>query len=118
MGYPGPEAERELIRQGLLDSAADVIPAAALADVVSAQDAADRVRVDETIVSWIQRLAAATRERKGVALGVSPRGAVHLLRAARAAAIIEGRDYLVPDDVKALAISSLAHHCRSARFQD
>ena len=109
MGYPDPAAERALIRAGSLDAAADVTAAGTIADIVSAQDAVERVKVDDAIVDWIQALVAATRGRKGVALGVSPRGSVHLLRAARAAAIVGGRDYVVPDDVKMLAVAVLAH---------
>lgn len=109
MGYPDPAAERELIRRGSLDAAADVPLAGAIADVVAAQDAAERVRADESIVEFVHAIVAKTRTRKGVALGVSPRGSVHLLRAARAAALVEGRDYVVPDDVKGLAVAVLAH---------
>ena len=109
MGYPDPAAERDLIRAGSLDAAAEVKPAGTIADVIAAQDAVEAVKVDDSIVDWIQRLVAATRGRKGVALGVSPRGSVHLLRAARAAAVIGGRDFVVPDDVKGLAVAVLAH---------
>jgi MoxR-like ATPase len=109
MGYPDPNAERELIKKGALDAAAEVTVAGEMADVVAAQDAAEKARVDDAIVSWIQTIAAATRNRKGVALGVSPRGSVSLLRAARAAAVVAGRDFVVPDDVKALAVPVLSH---------
>jgi MoxR-like ATPase len=109
MGYPDPAAERDLIRAGSLDSAAEVKVAGTIADLIAAQDAVDSVKVDDAIVDWIQKLVAATRGRKGVALGVSPRGSVHLLRAARAAAVAGGRDYVVPDDVKGLAVPVLAH---------
>ena len=109
MGYPDAAAEKELIRSGALDAAAEVPAAGAMADVVGAQDAAERVRVDESLVGWIQAIVSATRTRKGVQLGVSPRGAVHLLRAARAAAVIAARDFVTPDDVKGLAGPVLAH---------
>ena len=109
MGYPDPAAERELIRKGALDAAGEVAPAGRMEDVLAAQEAAEQVRVDDAVVDWIQSLAAATRSRKGVALGVSPRGSVHLLRAARAAAVVAGRDFVVPDDVKSLAGPVLAH---------
>lgn len=109
MGYPDAAAERDLIRKGALDAAAEVVVAGEMVDVIAAQDAAEKVRVDEAIVTWIQAIADATRKRKGVSLGVSPRGSVHLLRAARAAAVVEGRDFVVPDDVKGLAGPVLAH---------
>src|SRR4051812_22657452 len=109
MGYPDADAERELIRRGAVDAAADVTAAGTIPDLIAAQEAAERVRVDESIVEWIRALVAATRGAKGVALGVSPRGSVHLLRASRAAAVAGGRDYVVPDDVKTLAVPVLAH---------
>ncbi|HVO32094.1 MAG TPA: AAA family ATPase, partial [bacterium] len=109
MGYPDPAAEKQLIRAGSLDAAAEVPAAGTIADVIAAQDAVERVKVDEAIIDWIHALVAATRTKKSVALGVSPRGSVHLVRAARAAALLAGRDYVVPDDVKVLAVPVLAH---------
>ncbi len=109
MGYPDAEAERTVIRRGSLDGAADVEPAATAEEVAAAQEAAEAVTVDDAIVAWIQRIAAATRGRKGVQLGVSPRASVLLVRAARAAALLAGRDFVVPDDVKWLCRPVLAH---------
>lgn len=109
MGYPDAAAERELIKRGALDAAGEVPVAGEMADVIAAQDAAEKTRVDDAIVGWIQAISAATRTRKGVSLGVSPRGSVSLLRASRAAAVVAGRDFVVPDDVKALAGPVLAH---------
>jgi len=109
MGYPDAAAERELIKRGSLDAAGDVPLAGEMVDVIAAQDATEKVRVDDAIVAWIQAITSATRTRKSVTLGVSPRGSVHLLRASRAAAVIAGRDYVVPDDVKGLAGAVLAH---------
>jgi MoxR-like ATPase len=109
MGYPDADAERDLIRKGAVDAAAEVPLAGAVGDLLAAQEAAEGVRVDDALVAWIQALAAATRSRKGVALGVSPRGSVHLLRASRAAAVAGDRDFVTPDDVKSLAVPVLAH---------
>ena len=70
---------------------------------------ASMVRVDDAVKHYIVELTATTRSLPEVALGVSPRGSVALLRAARAAALADGRNYVLPEDVKALAVAVLAH---------
>jgi MoxR-like ATPase len=82
------------------------LPPGALA---AAREEVDRVTVADPVLDYIARIAEATRASSDMILGASPRAAVHLLRAAKAAAAIEGRDFVVPDDVKALAIPSLRH---------
>jgi MoxR-like ATPase len=79
------------------------------ADVIELQEAAERVRADDSVVDYLLAIVIATRRSRLLALGVSPRGSLALLRAARAHALADGRDYLVPDDVKRLAIPALAH---------
>ena len=78
-------------------------------DVVELQEAAERVRVADPIVDYVLSIVTATRRSRMLALGVSPRGSLALLRAARAHALADGRDYLVPDDVKRLAVPALSH---------
>ena len=65
--------------------------------------------VDETLLDYILEIAARTREHKGLALGVSPRGCLMLYRAAQAHAVIEGRTFCTPDDIKRLALPVLSH---------
>ncbi len=77
--------------------------------MLALQDAADRVRAEEPVLDYLLALVTATRRSPLLALGVSPRGSLALLRAARAHALADGRDFLVPDDVKALAVPALAH---------
>jgi MoxR-like ATPase len=67
------------------------------------------VRATDAVLDYLMAVVAATRKSPLLALGVSPRGSLGLLRAAQAAALAEGRDYLVPDDVKGLAVAALAH---------
>jgi MoxR-like ATPase len=78
-------------------------------DVLHLQEEAERVRAEEPILDYMLAVVAATRSSPLLSLGVSPRGALALLRAARARALADDRDYLVPDDVKALAVPALAH---------
>src|SRR5262249_55248449 len=71
------------------------------------QEAAERVRAEESVLDYLVALVTATRRSPLLALGVSPRGSLALLRAARARALADGRDYLLPDDIKELAGAAL-----------
>jgi len=116
VGYPTRDAEVEIlggIHDGTaVDALAPVLTTAHLREMIAATG---RVLVDDAVKQYIVDLAAATRpspERRdgfAVQLGVSPRGSVALLRAARAAALGEERDYVLPEDVKRLAVPVLAH---------
>ena len=84
-------------------------PVLAVADVLRLQDEVERVRVEDSVLDYVLALVAATRAAPPLRLGVSPRGSLALLRAARARALADGRDFVVPDDVKTLAVPALAH---------
>jgi MoxR-like ATPase len=73
------------------------------------QDMVDRVRVEERLVDYALAVVEETRRSPVVSLGVSPRGAIAWYRAAQAFAVVAGRDYCVPDDLKRLAVPALAH---------
>jgi MoxR-like ATPase len=88
---------------------AGVRPVAGAADLEAGQAAVKKVQVAPEVASYIVDIARATRQSPSLSLGVSPRGATALLRAARAWAWLSGRDFVTPDDVKALAQASLAH---------
>lgn len=88
---------------------AGVRPVAGAADLEAGQAAVRKVQVAPEVASYIVDIARATRASPSLSLGVSPRGATALLRAARAWAWLSGRDFVTPDDVKALAQASLAH---------
>ena len=89
-----------------LDEVAECIDGAAL---VALQDLASQVRVDERVVDYAVRIGRATRGGLGLAAGSGPRGAIAMVRAARAAALLEGRDFVTPDDVKRCALPALRH---------
>jgi MoxR-like ATPase len=78
-------------------------------DIVAGQAAVRTVQVSPEVAGYIVDIARATRESPSLSLGVSPRGATALLRAARAWAWLTGRDFVTPDDVKALAHATLVH---------
>jgi len=109
IGYPAGADEKAILR-GAAVSAPDALERVlTVAEVLALQAEAERVRVEESVLDYVMALVAATRASPLLALGVSPRGSLALLRAARGRALAEGRDYLVPDDVKSLAVPALAH---------
>ena len=109
IGYPGAPDEKSVLRGAGSPVLETLVPVLQAEDVMALQEEADRVRAEESVLDYIMALVAATRSSPLLSLGVSPRGSLALLRAARAQALADGRDYLVPDDVKSLAVPALAH---------
>jgi MoxR-like ATPase len=110
MGYPSPSDERRVVTAAQLDDPVEAIePVVDSADVAAIQAAAARVRVEDALLDYAQRVVNATRESPFLALGVSPRGFQGWYRAAKARALVGGRDFAVPDDFKETALPALAH---------
>src|SRR5262245_41437360 len=109
VGYPATSDEKAVLRGGGQSALDALMPVLDAEDVMMLQEEAESVRVDESILDYIMALVAATRSSALLSLGVSPRGSLALLRSARAQALADGRDFLVPDDVKSLAVPALAH---------
>ena len=110
MGYPSRESEKEILRNNAGGSALDKIqPLMDAADVASMQLAVSRVKVDDSLLDYSLEIVERTRQTEQLSLGVSPRGAVMLYRAAQARAFLEGRDYCLPDDFKQLIVPVFAH---------
>lgn len=115
LGYPAIDVERSLLlsrRGGEGPSALE--PVAGAHEVLRLQEAADRVRMDGAVADYVLALVSATRDGERFSLGVSTRGALALAAAARARAVIFGRDYVLPEDVKRLAGPVLAHRVQPA----
>ena len=110
MGYPDRPAERDLLRQHRtgepVDNLGSVLQAS---DVTALQEKVRAVAVADPIADYVLDIVEATRDRPDISLGASTRAAIGLYRAAQAAALIDGRDFAVPDDVKNLAVPTLAH---------
>ena len=105
-----PADERRVVTSAQLEDPVEQIDAVVdHAEVGAIQAACARVRVEEALVDYAGRVVAATRESPFLALGVSPRGFQGWYRAAKALALVAGRDYAVPDDFKETAIPALAH---------
>ena len=110
LGYPLANEEKSLYRAPASETAlANVQSVITREQLLIVQAAVPQVAVADPIVDYAHAIVTATRERSGVALGVSPRAAVSWVGAARARALMEGRDYTLPDDLKALAGPVLAH---------
>jgi MoxR-like ATPase len=111
MGYPDFEGERELVdrRADRTAKSPSVDPVLQGDDVAQIQRVLETVRVDDKIRDYVVALGRATREDERVAVGVSPRGIQRLFEAARASAVVAGREYVVPDDVKRVAEPTFAH---------
>ena len=109
IGYPGVADEKAILRAARPVAAEDLAPVVTVAELLRLQDEADQVRADEAVLDYLLAIVNATRSSPLLTLGASPRASLALLRVARARALAEGRDYLVPDDVKAMAGPALAH---------
>jgi MoxR-like ATPase len=111
IGYPGEEAERRiLIDSSRLDELLDrVRPVLLPSQLLGLQSHVDTVRADPSLVQFLLNVVRRTREDPRLQVGVSPRGTVALFRAARAYALVQGRDFLVPDDILELVVPCLAH---------
>ena len=115
IGYPDREAERDILRQTENANAEAARPVLSGDELLFFQTQVGRVAVDESIVDYMLAIVEHTRNHEALALGVSPRGAQALFRAAQALALLEGREYVIPDDVKRLVIPVFAHRIGIAR---
>jgi MoxR-like ATPase len=110
MGYPDEQAERQMLRShgrgDPIDRLESVLSVGALASLAAQ---AREVYVSPAVETYVLRIVGATRNHSEVRLGASPRASLQLLRAAKATALIDGRDFVLPDDIDALAVDVLAH---------
>ncbi|GAK58881.1 ATPase, AAA family/ putative Methanol dehydrogenase regulatory protein MoxR [Candidatus Vecturithrix granuli] len=110
IGYPAPDQEKAILKaERSMIAIEHLQPVLSARDVTAIQAMVDQVPIDESLQEYIIRIVNRTRTSKWLELGASPRGTLALQRAARASALIAGRQYCLPDDIKALAVSVLAH---------
>ena len=110
MGYPKAMEEIVILdEQKRLHPIDDLRQVLDLEELRQMQAGIKEIYVDQTVADYIVRLVTATREHPDVYLGASPRGSINLYRSGQALAALEGRDYVIPDDVKQLAVAVLAH---------
>src|ERR1041384_3408873 len=115
IGYPSRDEERDVVRRHghrtTMPRLAEfgLQPVADLATLVAMRQVVQQIRASDEILDYIVDLVRATRERPSIAFGASPRAATMLTTASRAYAALQGRDYVLPDDIKALAVPALRH---------
>lgn len=115
IGYPSAAEELAVVVRTTGDRVGDQLPLVNVKPclnekaLLSLQQIAARQRVDESIAEYAVRIVRATREWPGLAIGAGSRGAIALVRAARVVALLEGRDFVTPDDIKRIAVPALRH---------
>jgi MoxR-like ATPase len=115
LGYPAEPVEHGILARVLEGFEADQPASYGVRQVVDAatlsalRDACRRVRVERSLVEYVTAIVRSTRSAPVLTLGASPRGSIALLKMAQASALLDGRDYVVPDDVKSLAPAVLRH---------
>ncbi|MBD3307207.1 AAA domain-containing protein [candidate division KSB3 bacterium] len=110
IGYPTLDQEKTIMRAERSVVTLDHLrPVLSAQEVVDIQTRVDNVTIEETLQEYILAIVAKTRESQWIELGVSPRGTIALQRAARTSALIAGRPYCTPDDIKSLVVPTLAH---------
>jgi MoxR-like ATPase len=110
-GYPAPDEEWQVLHRRLARQQEEIElePVVDAATLRAMRRAVETVTVEESVSRYCVTLAAATRDRPELQVGASPRGALALVLCARAVAVLRGRDYVVPEDVKAVGVAALAH---------
>ena len=110
LGYPPAEAERELLKGNNRRSMATQLNAVlSPKELLALQSLVSKVTVSDALLDYVQRLVAFSRESNDIAVGLSPRGSLSLLRSAQAWALIEGRSYVTPDDIQAVLAAVVDH---------
>ncbi len=111
IGYPSIEEEMDVLERysGQVSPLQTLAPVCSAGDVIAMQEEVGSVYCSREVRSYVAQIAACTRSHPALLLGVSPRGAIALIRAAQACAVLAGRDYILPDDVKRMALPVLSH---------
>jgi MoxR-like ATPase len=109
IGYPSRDAEMQIVRNGDASNAGPLAAVITSEELLALQEQVHRVAVDDSLVDYLISIVEKTRAHEALSLGVSPRGARALYRAAQALAMVEGREYMLPDDIKRLTIPVCAH---------
>ena len=120
-GYPDTEDALRILQRFMREEPLQALePVCAAQDLLAAREALRDCELEESVLRYIVALCEATRQDERIRMGVSPRGSLALMRAARALAMTEGRAYVIPDDVQRLAVPVLAHRiiCRDRFRQD
>lgn len=110
VGYPSFESEVDMLKnQGVSSPVSELHSVVSREEIISAQDEVRNIKVCDDLIDYIVRITEATRNDMDVKVGVSPRGTLALLLASKGKAAVSGRDYVIPDDIKDVAVPVLSH---------
>jgi len=119
IGYPAEADEKRLLgNQRSADPLGALKPVISADDVLAVQKQVRTIKVDDSLVDYAMSIVQRTRNNDQLAVGVSPRGFLALIRGAQSRAAVSGRDYCLPDDIKTLAVAILAHRVIPKRRHD
>lgn len=117
LGYPAPDDEARIIqKQPATTTLTSLKPVMTIQDVLALQRRVDEVKMDQALVDYVISLVSATRENSDLQIGVSPRGALAVAQAARATAVMHGRDYCIPEDIVSNVLPVCAHRVISKTY--
>ncbi|MFQ3323300.1 MAG: MoxR-like ATPase [Pseudomonadales bacterium] len=115
LGYPNPEAEKKILLGKAGDSLLKKLAAImSPEEIVALQQQVDTIRISDAVIDYIQRLLLATRQSSEISAGLSPRAALALVACAKSWAFIEGRDYVIPEDVQKIFTAVSGHRLRDS----
>jgi MoxR-like ATPase len=111
LGYPAKNEEVEIMRRRMIRAKEDVVlePVADSRKILDLQETVEGIHVDDDILAYIADIVQSTRAQRQVEVGASPRGSIAIFKLGRARAVLHGRDYVIPDDVKEVAVPALVH---------
>jgi MoxR-like ATPase len=110
MGYPSFTEEKNILNRFKAENPLDHLqPVVSADDIISMRKESEKTFIDESLQNYIIQITQATRNHKDIYLGCSPRGTLALCSASRSLAYIRGRDFVIPDDIKSLIISTISH---------
>lgn len=118
LGYPGRQDELSILNiHGFSDKLADIEPALSAQQVLQIQELVPHVFLEESLLGYIMDLVEETRRHESIELALSPRASLGMLRAAKALALLRGRDYVLPDDIKFLCLPLFSHRLKLTRSE-
>ncbi len=109
MGYPSAKIEKEVIKRGIIDPAKGLEAVATLDDIFAIRRKVQEVFIEDSILDYVMRIVQATRNSKYLKIGLSTRGGIEFVKAIKGFAVIKGREFIIPDDVKRLSFYVLSH---------
>lgn len=110
LGYPSMAVEREIVEAQMFEHPIESVdPVLTVEEALRLQEVVKRIHIEPELIDYAISLVHATREHPALLLGASPRGTLALVRSAQASALLDGRDYVIPDDIKRIAVSVLPH---------